>query len=301
MGESLEHGLVEFDQIAGGVDLQLTIETGQSYLWRGEGGQLYHERPPDWYYIVLDGEFLRVRQVASGLEWESTTDGEPILRRLLRLDDDLDDIFEMIPPDRWVTAAVDKYRGMRLVQDPPFPCLISFICSTQMRVERIHAMVTNLCLEFGPTVEVDGRPFHGFPEATYLAEVSESDLRAVSLGYRAPYVLNTANMVASGELHPADVGALEYEHAREELTRFTGVGDKVADCVLLFSLGYLQAVPLDTWIQRTIAEQYPRCDMGNYRETSRAIREYFGETYAGYAQTYLFHYFRSGANERTTP
>ena len=293
---TLERGLIDIDRCSGGVDLRLTIETGQSYLWRGEGGQLYEEIPPNWYYIVLDGEYLRVKQTDRGLEWESTSDGESLLCHLLRLNDDLYEIFETIPSDKWVTAAVDKYLGMRLVQDPTFPCLISFICSTQMRVERIHRMVSNLSERFGPAVEVDGRLYHGFPKAEHLAEVSEEELRSMSLGYRAPYVIDTANLVVTGELHPEDVASLEYEDARAELTRFVGVGNKVADCVLLFSLGYLEAVPLDTWIQRMIEERYPWCNKGNYHETSRAIRDYFGETYAGYAQTYLFHYFRSGAD-----
>jgi N-glycosylase/DNA lyase len=87
---------------------------------------------------------------------------------------------------------------------------------------------------------------------------------------------------------------MAYEDAREYLTRFVGVGEKVADCVLLFSLGFLEAVPLDTWIRTAIAEYYPDCDRGNYRDTSRAIRERFGGEYAGYAQTYVFFYLRTG-------
>jgi len=85
---------------------------------------------------------------------------------------------------------------------------------------------------------------------------------------------------------------LTYEDARDSLTRFVGVGDKVADCVLLFALDYLEAVPLDTWIRTTIEEYFPDCDRGNYADTSRAIRETFGGEYAGYTQTYVFHSLR---------
>ena len=104
-------------------------------------------------------------------------------------------------------------------------------------------------------------------------------------------------MVATGEADPEAAVGLGYEDARESLTRFVGVGDKVADCVLLFSLGYLEAVPLDTWIRNTIEAFYPDCDRGNYADTSRAIRETLGGEYAGYTQTYLFHYLRSGGRE----
>jgi N-glycosylase/DNA lyase len=215
------------------------------------------------------------------------------LTQVLRLDDDLDAIYAAVPDDDLFGRAIDAYRGMRLVRDPPFPCLVSFICSAQMRVSRIHGMQMSLAREFGTRYEVDGETFHAFPRPEQLAARSESELRDLKLGYRAPYVRRTAEMIAAGEAHPSEVSGLPYEEARESLTRFVGVGEKVADCVLLFSLGYTEAVPLDTWIRRAIAEHFPECDRGNYAATSRALRERLGGEYAGYAQTYLFHYLRT--------
>jgi N-glycosylase/DNA lyase len=121
-------------------------------------------------------------------------------------------------------------------------------------------------------------------------------LRDLSLGYRAPYVQRTAEMVADGD-DPEEAIDLPYEEARELLTRYVGVGDKVADCVLLFSLGYLEAVPLDTWIRTAIEEYFPDCEQGNYTDTSRAIRDQLGGEYAGYTQTYLFHYLRNDGDQ----
>jgi N-glycosylase/DNA lyase len=183
---------------------------------------------------------------------------------------------------------------MRLVRDPPFPTLVSFICSAQMRVSRIHGMQVALAREFGERVPFDGRTYHAFPTPDALAGATEGALRDLSLGYRAPYVVRTAEMVANGDAHPADARDLPYEEAREYLTRFVGVGDKVADCVLLFSLGFLEAVPLDTWIRTAIADHFPDCDRGSYAETSRAVRERLGGRYAGYAQTYVFLALRTG-------
>jgi len=183
---------------------------------------------------------------------------------------------------------------MRLVRDPPFACLISFICSAQMRVSRIHGMQQRLAAEYGETVEFDGRSYQAFPTPEALAARTEAELRDLSLGYRAPYVQRTAAMVADGEADPAAAVGRSYKAAREYLTQFVGVGDKVADCVLLFSLGYLEAIPLDTWIRTAIEEYYPDCEQGNYTATSRAIRERFGGAYAGYVQTYVFHYLRNG-------
>ncbi|QZX99439.1 DNA-3-methyladenine glycosylase family protein [Halobaculum rubrum] len=321
----MESGAIPLESV-GPFDLQATVESGQTYLWDRTDGNMYETMSAhggdSWYETVVppipgvsdERAVVRVRQTDGLLEWESTTDAVPILTHLLRLDDDLDAILDSTPDLPLLNRAYEEYRGMRLVRDPPFPCLISFICSAQMRVSRIHGMQMRMAEQFGDPVEFDDRTLHAFPTADQLAERTEAELRDLSLGYRAPYVRRTAEMVAEaegersdpskrtasdasrehGEAHPAAARGMEYEEAREYLTRFVGVGDKVADCVLLFSLDFLEAVPLDTWIRTAIADHYPECDAGGYAETSRAIRERFGGEYAGYAQTYVFYYLRAG-------
>lgn len=300
----METGTIDIGALAGGFDLQATLESGQSYAWHREDGRMYERSSVSggtaWYVTVLphsfagEHEVIRVRQVDNSLEWQAATDATEPLTHLLRLDDDLHEIRESSPADPLIESAFDAYWGLRLVRDPPFPSLISFICSAQMRVSRIYGMQRTLAREFGSVVEFDGGTYHAFPTPAQLAEATEEDLRECSLGYRAPYVERTAELVASGEVHPESARGRDYEDAREYLKQFVGVGDKVADCVLLFSLDYLQAVPLDTWIRSAIAEHYPECDRGSYTETSRAIRETFGGDFAGYVQTYVFHYLRGG-------
>ncbi|MFA9416582.1 DNA-3-methyladenine glycosylase [Natrinema sp. HArc-T2] len=298
----METGTILIDELAGGFDLYRTLESGQSYLWRRSDGEMYGGTPaPDaWYTTVVgsndtgDGDVIRVRARDDRLEWESTTDAEPTVRQLLRLDDDLEEIVAAGPDDPLLREAYEAHRGMRLVADPAFGCLISFICSAQMRVGRIHTMVTTLAREYGSTVVFDGETYHAFPTPEQLATATEAELRDLGLGYRAPYVVRTAEMVAHGEAHPEAARDLEYEDAREYLTRFVGVGDKVADCVLLFSLGFDEAVPLDTWIKSAVEEYYPECDRGSYADTSRALRDRLGGEYAGYTQTYVFHHLRTG-------
>jgi N-glycosylase/DNA lyase len=293
-------GRIPLADLPGGIDLEATIESGQSYRWHRADGEMYTADAPQspWYWttVRVDGcpELLRVRQQADALEWEGTVVAEPHLRRLLRLDDDLPAVRAASPDDDVVQDAYDAYWGMRLVQDPPFDALICFICSAQMRVARIHEMQWALREAFGEPVSYDGETYPAYPTPVALAAASESALRDLGLGYRAPYVTETASMVVAGEGDPAAAREFPYEEAREYLTQFVGVGDKVADCVLLFSLGFLEAVPLDTWMQTTIADYYPDCDKDSYAETSRAIRGAFGGEYAGYAQTYLFHYLRNG-------
>jgi N-glycosylase/DNA lyase len=295
----MHRGTIDVASLDGGFDLQSTLESGQSYLWWRADGRDFEEAPyggDGWYLTTTraTGEpaVVRARQHEGRIEWESTVDAESVLRDRLRLDDDLPAIRAATADDDLLAAAYDAYRGMRLVRDPPFGSLVSFICSAQMRVRRIHGMQQSLRETFGTPVAFDGETYHAYPTPEALAAADESELRALNLGYRAPYVRRTAEMVRDGA-DPAGAAPLPYEDARDHLTQFVGVGEKVADCVLLFSLGFLEAVPLDTWIRKTIAEYYPDCDRGSYRETSRAIRERLGGEYAGYAQTYVFHYLRT--------
>jgi N-glycosylase/DNA lyase len=295
----MERGSIPLSSV-GPFDLQSTVESGQSYLWDRADGRTYQTTGAyggeAWYQTTarVDAEpvVVRVRQHDGRLEWESSTDAVPVLRERLRLDDDLSSVRAATPDDEVVRAAFDAYWGMRLVRDPPFPALVSFICSAQMRVARIHGMQQRLREAYGTPVDFDGRTYYAAPTAEQLADATEAELRDLGLGYRAPYVVETARMVADGT-GPGDAAERDYEDAREWLTRFVGVGQKVADCVCLFSLGYLQAVPLDTWIRTTIEEYYPQCDRGSYAETSRAIRAALGGEYAGYAQTYVFHRLRN--------
>jgi N-glycosylase/DNA lyase len=295
----MERGTIDVASLSGGLDLQATLESGQSYLWWREDGADFEAGTAGddgWYLTTarVDGApvAVRARQRGGHLEWESTVDAGSLLYRRLGLDDDLPTIRGTSPDDRLVRRAYDEYWGMRIVRDPAFPSLVSFICSAQMRVSRIHGMQQALRETFGTPVEFDGRTYHAYPTPEQLAAASEDRLRELKLGYRAPYVKRTAEMVAGGDADPEAAAGRDYEGAREYLTRFVGVGEKVADCILLFSLDYLQAVPLDTWIRTTIEEYYPDCDRGNYADTSRAIRDRLGGEFAGYTQTYIFHYLR---------
>ena len=297
----MNRGTIDVGSRPGGLDLQATLESGQSYLWWREDGAYFEAGTTGddgWYLTTarVDGTpaVVRTRKREDRLEWESTVDAGPLLRRRLSLGDHLPTIRETAPNDGFVQRAYDTYWGMRVVSDPPFPSVVSFICSAQMRVGRSHGMQQLLAAEYGGQVAFDARTYQAFPTPEALAARTEAELRELSLGYRAPYVQRTAEMVADGEADPADAVGRTYEAAREYLTQFVGVGQKGADCVLLFSLGSLEAVPLDTWIRTAIEEYYPDCEQGGYNATSRAIRERFGGAHAGYVQTYVFHYLRNG-------
>ena len=304
----MESGAIEHEEIPGPIDLQATLESGQTFLWRRLDGKTYTEPAPAggsaWYRTVHEGEVVDVRQADTALEWRSTTDAVPILTRRLRLDDDLREIVAAMPDEPVLEAAVNRYPGLRVVDEPFFGTLVSFIISAQMYVKRIHGLVSSIRTEYGEAVPVPAgfeasstaEMAHAFPDPATLADVGEEALRDLGLGYRAPYVEATAAMVADDEVPPDEIRGLPYEAARDRTTEFVGVGNKVADCVLLFSLGFVEPVPMDTWIRTAIEEHFPSADRGSYAETSRAMRERLGPN-PGYAQTYVFHHLRTATDE----
>ena len=293
----MDSGTISRSSFSGDIDLYHTLESGQTYTWRRSDGKMYQDDPVIenvWYETVIDGVYIAVRERDDSLLWKSTngSNAPELIHHHLRLDDDLQQIYNSFPEDPLIRAAIERFRGMRLVRDPVFPCLISFICSSQMRVPRIYQMQQALAESYGSTIKVDGNTTCAFPTPDQLARATEEDLRRLGLGYRAPYVAETASMVSDG-IDPTEATSYSYEAAREYLTQYPGIGNKVADCVLLFSLDFIEAVPLDTWIQQAIAEYYPQCQNSSYAETSRAIREEFGGALAGYVQTYVFHHLRT--------
>ena len=279
----MERGHLDAASFPGPVDLARTLESGQTFLW---------VPIEEGWYRTVDGEtVIEVRERAGGLDWRANGDPVPTLRDRLGLDDDLPAILAAFPDDPVVQAARDRLAGLRLVSEPTVPTVVSFILSAQMRIERIHELVTALRQTYGDPVTWGDQRVPRFPTPRRLADTTEAALRELGLGYRAPYVRETAELLAEG-YDLEGVAELPYEAARQQLTDLVGVGPKVADCVLLFGLDFAEPVPLDTWIRQAIEEYFPEAAKGNYVETSRAIREQLGP-HPGYAQTYVFTHLRT--------
>lgn len=265
------------------LNLPDTLESGQAFRWQRRG---------EWYCGVVYNNLVKLRQTPAGVEFScapaSEAALEPLLRDYLRLDDDLEAIYRAICVDERVRDAVALYRGMRLLRQDPWECLISFICSANSNVPRISANVEAMSTAFGQPVTLDGQTRSTFPTPEALADAGEGKLRALGLGFRARYVAATARAIADGRLDLFGLREAPYEEALAALLALPGVGDKVANCVLLFSLDKLEAFPVDVWIERALREWYlggeklPRARMRPWAQA------YFGP-YAGYANQYLFH------------
>lgn len=274
-------------------NLELTMTCGQTFCWHRIDGELYEEGDSK-FYTFRKGKPIIVEQEEDTL-FVDTELSEVEVRKALGLNRDLEQIFDTFPDDKRLEHAKQQLWGLRVIQDEFFPCLISYLCSPQMRIPRIKQMHNQIAREYGEVTEVNGNELLRFPAPEELSRATEEELRELGVGYRAPYIVESTRIFNNG-FDPEKVRNMDYEEAREELKEFHGVGDKVADCVALFSLNFLEAYPIDTWAQKSISKHYPEHHSDNYSEMSENLRTYFGD-YAGYAQEYIFHAARTGILE----
>ena len=275
--------------------LDVTLCCGQVFLW---------ERRGDWWFGVVGGSVLRVRQCGDVLGFAGAN--EEFVRRYFGLDDDLNRIAREIGKDQYIKSALHEFWGLRIVRQEPWECFVSFICATYKSVAAIQRMLTQLSLKFGKPVEFEGEVFHAFPSAERLAAASLEELKSCGLGYRASYLQKTSQMVEANGFNVEAMRKMSYAEARDVLLEFPGVGPKVADCVLLFSLGKLEAFPVDVRVKRFLLRHYAPAfepvfmekltQTGGLSDSGYERLNFFGRTYfgryAGYAQEYLYHYER---------
>lgn len=261
--------------------LELTLSCGQVFHWEREGAGYLGTIGDHAVYVEQRGDTLLV---PAGLE--------EVVRHYFALDHPLAEIYSTFPTDPAMQKALDFCRGLRLVRQPLWECTATFITSSMKQVAHIAQMSRAIRSRFGQAVEWDGRTLFAYPSPERVAELEESDLRACSLGYRAKNLLGSARMIAAGDVDLEAITAMPDAEALEELCRLPGVGEKVANCALLFAFGRPRAFPIDVWIERVLREIYFH---GKRKVTAKRLREfsatYFGP-YSGYAQQYLFHYAR---------
>lgn len=265
-------------------DLSATLSSGQAFRWMLRDGAWEGVIGEHWVQLQ---EGIRARTAVPVTDWTW-------LRDYLQADVDLDAILSTFPEDEPMRESVRDCRGLRLLRQDPWECLASFILSSTKQIVQIQQIIALLCERFGRPVAVPpGRPpAFSFPTAERLAACAEGELRGCKMGFRAPNLLATAEILAAGELNLDSLRARTAAEARAELLRLPGVGRKIADCVLLFAYGFQDAFPVDVWVMKAMRQLYfPR-----RRPNARKLRE-FADTHfgpnAGYAQQYLFHYMRT--------
>ncbi len=255
-------------------DAKNTCECGQCFRFRKEG---------DGYLGVAYGKAVFFKNTEKGVFFDcSKEDFEKRWKSFFDLECDYAKIADGLPKDDFTKAAISFGRGLRILRQEPWEALCSFIISQCNNIPRIQGIVDRLCTLFGEPIIWQGKKLYSFPSAERLAPLDAEALAPLRCGYRAPYIINAARMVSSGELSFEELEKLDTMSARRELLKLNGIGPKVADCFLLFGLHKMDAFPVDTWMKKA-AVFYG----GKFEP------ELFGE-YAGIAQQYIFYYARNG-------
>jgi N-glycosylase/DNA lyase len=277
-------------------DLDFSLCCGQVFRWRKIDG---------WWFSVVGGKPFKIRQCGGELEFVGVD--ADFVRDYFGLGDDLAEVCRCICKDKVISKALKQFEGLRIAHQNPWECLVSYICATNKNIPAIEDMLQKICIKFGEKTCFGGYEFYCFPTLEKLAKASLADLQSCSLGYRAKYVKETSLKILESGFNLESLKVLPYADAKLALLNFSGVGPKVADCVLLFSLGKTEAFPVDVWVKRIMLKYYGKClpsemlkkmskhqslTNGEYQCLNGFGRQYFGK-YAGYAQEYLFHYERT--------
>jgi N-glycosylase/DNA lyase len=268
-------------------DLQMTLDSGQAFHWEKAGKGFAGTIGDCAAYVEQSGDTLRARMQGEAPATVKT------IAHYFALDHPLADICASFPDDPVMNAARDFCRGLRIIRQPKWECLATFICSSMKQVAHIREISLALRKRFGHPRKIDKHLLHTFPSAQRIARTSENDLRECALGYRAKNLLATAQLVSSRECNLETWSKLPDHGLRKNLCELPGVGLKIANCVMLFAYERLRAFPIDVWIERVLRQHYlQRRRKMTAQQLSEFSESYFGE-HGGYAQQYLFHHART--------
>ena len=254
-----------------------TFDCGQCFRW---------ELQEDGSYTgIANRQAVRISMVEDTVEIEgiTQTDYEDFWKRYLDFDRDYSKIKKTVSINDTMIKSVEFGNGIRILRQDFFETLISFIISQRSSIPKIKSCVEKLCSLYGDEIHFKGKVFYTFPTAQKIASLSEEEIRSLGVGYRAPYILKAAQAVVNGEINAEELEAMDTASARQKLLSLYGVGDKVCDCVLLFSLGKYDLFPADVWIKRVMEEEFRSKDAKKLGESQFGL-------YSGFAQQYLFYW-----------
>ena len=263
-----------------------------------ECGQCFHfdKHDEEVYEVVAFGRAVKMEQTDKVLRiyGSSMEDYEGIWKLYLDMDNDYGLIKQsVIKADGALKTAVDEKSGIHILNQDFFETLISFIVSQNKSIPQIKQCVKNISHRFGDEViGYNGEAFYVFPDVQRLHDATEEELRECKVGFRAPYIKNATEAVYSGAVTKEKLDELDIAQARELLMTIKGVGEKVANCVLLFGLGRREAFPVDVWMKRIMEQMYFDGKDTKKQDIEAFAVNKFGDL-GGYAQQYLFDYART--------
>lgn len=267
-------------------DLSQTLECGQCFR--------FYKQDENDYVVVAYNKLLRIKQDGSNLIFFdcSENDMESWIN-YFDLNRDYSQIKKfLLRKDKVLKPAIEEKWGVRILNQEFHETLISFIISQNKQIPHIKQLVRRISENYGSYLgSVNGEDYYSFPDCSVLGTITEEDFREMKTGFRAPYLADAVLKLSLGELKAADFKGVGEEEAGKKLMTVKGVGEKVANCVMLFSLGYRAAFPIDVWIKRIMEELYFNGEDTSKDVIAKFAKENYGE-YGGYAQQYLFCYGR---------
>jgi N-glycosylase/DNA lyase len=257
--------------------LKDTLECGQFFRYT---------KAMETYIVQSSDRIFSIWQKSDSVLYEGV-DGA-FLTHFFRLDEDLDSVLKEIDRDPIIHRAIQKYRGMRLIRQDPWECFLSFLCSSAKAIPQIRCIIESLCKSSGRKVPFGNYISYGFPEPQSIKPSPQ--LESIQAGFRTHYLIEAGRCIDRHQL--LALKSLPHLGARQRLMKLAGVGKKVADCVLLYSLDFLEAFPIDTWIKKGLQESYFNGRRVGGKAMEEFVSKHFGP-YAGYAQLYLYHFWRN--------
>ena len=251
--------------------LPQTLDCGQAFR--------FQEISPNKWGGIAKNRYLEIEKDENDiiiLYNVSQKEFEEVWHDYFDLDRNYSEIIDIISQNETLKTAAHYGQGIRVLNQPPWETLCSFIISQNNNIKRIKGIIERLCQSFGEKIQGG----YTFPSAERLAQLEVEDLAPLRAGFRAKYILDAAKKVASGEVNLEILRDLPYQEAQNELLKIKGVGPKVADCALLFSHRHIEALPKDVWIKKALTLLFG----GELPEVA--------QPYAGIVQQYIFFYAR---------
>lgn len=271
-------------------NLTHTFECGQCFRWNKTG--------ENEYTGVVFSRVLKIKQEENTFRFFNTTENDffEIWANYFDLNFDYQAMQNSLSTDETLKKAINSGNGIRILHQDLFETIISFIISANNNIPRIKLIVERLCEAFGKKIFSPFGTFYSFPTPEDLKNVSLEDLAFLKAGFRDKYIKDATDKINHNEIDLNSLKTTPTEKAKSELLKIKGVGEKVANCILLFSLHRCESFPVDVWVKRVMSKYYfsqnePNCDLGEF------AKEKFG-AYSGFAQQYLFYYERENAKNK---
>jgi len=262
------------------IDIDNSINSGQVFLWEKDGTDWYGINGQDVLKINKNGIIKSILNSKTNF---------------FRKNDNMEEIIKSISKDKTLKKAIKEYEGLRLFRQNPFQCMISFIISSNSNIPKIKSSLEKITKKFGTQVKIQNKEFFLFPEPEKIEKASIDEIKACGVGYRAQFIKEAAKMVVLKKIDFKYLEKCDYHEAKKNICLVPGIGNKVADCIMLFSLNKLEAFPLDTWIIKILEKYYSKefkmetktITQKQYELLHEKIVNHFGP-YCGYAQQFLF-------------